>query len=211
MSFADELVAAFAPWSSPELDDYLRTMGEMFHEVEFYAEDTDEDDGWTLLFDPNRMLYKDLRWLGQVIGEKIPVGHPEPLMREWIADRVNNRRGSLTAILCAAQRHLTGTRVVTWQEKTSNINSIGTDIDGFLIITYADQTPSPNQTRLDILSALPADIVLTYIVQDGQRWQEVKTANPTWADVKSKYSDWSLVKTTDTTVTGNSFSRPMPT
>lgn len=211
MSFADELVAAFQPWLTPQLEDYLRTGGEMMDEVEWYTSDTDDYDGWTVIFDPNRTKAKDLRWLGQIIGENIPIGHPEPLMREWIRDAVNEKRGSLMAILCAAQRHLTGTRVVSWHESTSDPANLGADVDGFFIVTYADQTPFPATTQQDILHALPGDIVLNYQVYDGQRWQQVKDTSPTWADVNSTYPNWGLVATTDRPIAGNSFSRPVPT
>lgn len=211
MSFAEELVAAFAPWQSPDLDTYLQTLGEMFHEVEWYAEDTDDYDGWTVLFDPARAKYKDLRWLGQVIGEDIPVGHPEPLMREWIRDKVNQRRGSIQAVLYAAQRHLTGSRIVTWQERSASLAAVGADVDALLIITYADQTPQPDLTLRDLLDAVPGDIVLHFEVQSGQRWSTVKTNHASWSAVKAAYTDWAQVRTTNLVAEeGNTISRPIP-
>lgn len=210
MSFADDLVAAFAPWMTPDLESYLRTLGEMFAETEWYAQDTEDADGWTVIFDPSRTLYKDLPWLGQIIGERVPQGFPEPLMREWVTDKNNQQRGSLPAILRAAQRHLLGSRVVTWYEKTASLASPGTAIDDLLIITYRDQTPSPDRTLKDLQDVVPGDIVLHYNVQDGQKWQNVDADYGSWAGVNNDFDTWALVSSTDRLVAGNSFSRPVP-
>ncbi len=53
MSIADDLVAAHAPWLTPDLETYLRSIGEMFAEVEMYAFDTEDAEGWEVLFDPD--------------------------------------------------------------------------------------------------------------------------------------------------------------
>lgn len=208
MSFADELVDAFEPWMTPDLEDFLRSVGEMFHEVEWYSEDTDEYDGWTVIFSPDRTLGKDLPWLAQVMGDHPPVGLSEALLRETVKDQINNHRGTLGAILRAAQRNLTGTRVVTWQERTSDLANVGGNVDGFTIITYADQTPFPDRTLRDILDAVPGDIILNYQVHDGQRWSSVKTSNATWNATKTK--SWGDIKTLDAPTAGNSYTRPVP-
>lgn len=211
MSFADDFVAAFQPWMTPALEDYHRTAGEMLQEVEWYVEDTEEgEDGWTVIFDIERTLYKDLRWLGQIIGETVPVGHPEALSREWINDKVNQRRGTIGAIVCATQRHLLNSRMVTYLERTSSLSAVGQDADALYVITYLDQTPNAYQTRRDLEDAVPGDIVLYYEVQGGQRWSNVLATTPTWNQVNSTYDSWDAVKTTNAVADGTTVTRPIP-
>lgn len=201
MSFADDYVAAFEPWSTSDLVDYLGAIASMFATVELYAFDTADDEGWTILFDPARCPFEALGYLAQYVGETLPVGIDEVGAREWIEDAPNQLRGTNYAIFRAAQRKLTGQRTVTLVENDGAV-------DALTVITYTGDTPDPAGTLADLLDVVPADTVLTYNTQDGQSWSDVATTYATWADVLAAKPTWEDVRTT--IPSGSSFSRPRP-
>src|SRR3954452_18712789 len=106
----------------------------MFTEVELYAIAEDDDQGWVILFDPDRCPAPALPYLAQYVGERLPVGLSEPLQREWIKDAPNQRRGTPMSIFLAAQRKLTGSRLVSMRERD------GGDPDKLTVVTYTAQT-----------------------------------------------------------------------
>lgn len=189
MSVAEDLVAAFQPWLTPDLEDYLTAIGGMFSEVELYAIDEDNDElGWAILLDPDRAPVAALPYLAQYVGERLPVGLDEVGMREWIKDSPNQRRGTIESIVRVAQRYLTGQRTVAISERS------GTDVnpeDYLIVQTYTSETPNPALTFADLRrDAVPADIVLTHNVMEGQAWQQVKDDNATWQVVKDSFPTW---------------------
>lgn len=188
MSVENDLVAAFEPWLTTDLEDFLRSIGTMFAEVELYAVDENDDMlGWSILLDPDLSPVAALPYLAQYVGEELPVGLTEAQQREWIKDAPNQRRGTVLGIVRAAQRTLTGTRLVAVNERESDEDHLG-------IITYTDQTPNTAQVRADILSVMPADIVLNYSSLGGQSWSSVNSNFATWQDVKNNYATWAEVR-----------------
>jgi hypothetical protein len=189
VSVAEDLVAAFEPWLTPDLKDYLTAIGGMFSEVELYAIDEENDElGWAILLDPDRAPVQALPYLAQYVGERLPVGLDEAGMREWIKDSPNQRRGTIESIVRVAQRYLTGQRTVAISERS------GTDVnpeDYLIVQTYTSETPNPALTYADLRrDAVPADIVLTHNVMEGQAWQQVKTDNASWQVVKDSFPTW---------------------
>jgi hypothetical protein len=203
MSIADDLVDALAPWMTPDLEVYARAIGEMFSEVELYAITGDDDQGWTVLFDPDRCPAPALPYLAQYVGERLPVGISEPAAREWIKDAPNQRRGTPQSIFLAAQRKLTGSRLVSMRERD------GGDPDKLTVVTYTHETPDPDGTLADLLDVVPHDIDLTYSVLDGEDWGGVATDHATWTDVETAFPTWADVASAMSGAT--TFSRPVPT
>lgn len=185
-----------------DLETYLRAIGEMFTDVELYAMAEEDDQGWVILFDPDQAPAAALPYLAQYVGERLPVGLDEPHQREWIKDAPNQRRGTPLSIFQAAQRKLTGERVVAMRERD------GGDPEKLTIVTYTAQTPDPAGTLADLRDVVPYDIDLTYSVLDGQDWGGVNTTYATWAAVDATYATWADVAAD---LTGSStFSRPVP-
>lgn len=183
MSIADDFVAAHAPWQTEDLDTYNRVIGEMFAEVELYAFDTDDAEGWEILFDPDLCPVKALPYLAQIVGERLPIGASEAEWRAQIKDRPNQRRGSVPSIVATAKRTLTGTRLVAIRERDP-------DADHLIVRTLSEQTPDPAIVRRDLLGkTMPADIVLDYDVFTGA----------SWADVAAAYASWTLVAAANVT------------
>jgi hypothetical protein len=201
VALADDLVDAFAPWLTFDLETYLRAIGAMFDEVELYAIVGDDDQGWVTLFDPDRCPAPALPYLAQYVGERLPVGISEPAAREWIKDAPNQRRGTPRSIFLAAQRKLTGSRLVAMREREGGV-------DHLTIVTYTAETPDPAGTLADLRDVVPYDVILTYSVLDGQDWGGVNIDHPTWADVASSYATWADAAV-DVSGT-NTFSRPAP-
>ena len=194
MSVAEDLVAAFAPWMTPDLEDYLTAIGGMFSESELYAlQETEDDIPWSILLDPDRAPVQALPYLAQYVGEQLPVGLDEVGLREWIKDAPNQRRGTIESIVRVAQRYLTGQRTVAIHERSG----VALQPEDYITVqTYTAETPNPALTFADLRrDAIPADIVLTHNVMDGQAWQDVKTANATWAVVKATYATWEDART----------------
>jgi hypothetical protein len=162
MTIADDLVAAFQPWLTADLEAYLRAMGSMFEEVELYALDTDDGlyEGWERLFDPDLVPAPALPYLAMLVGERLSIGILEATMRQVIKDRPNQMRGTVPGLVAAAQKTLTGTGTVAIRERDG-------DEDHLTIHTLASETPNEAQVRADLLSVMPADIVLTYSIFVG--------------------------------------------
>ena len=189
MSVAEDLVEAFQPWMTPDLQDYLEAIGSMFSEVEEITQgmEGDEEPLWTLL-DPDLCPAKCLPYLAQYIGERLPLGIIEPAAREWIKDAPNSRRGTIQSIIRAAQRSLTGLRTVQIRER-AGIG--GTDnADRIVVVTYEAETPSESAVRIDLDTVVPGDLELVYSVEVGQSWQDVDDTYATWADVAADNDNW---------------------
>jgi hypothetical protein len=206
VAIADDLVEAFIPWLTDDLEDYLRAIGSMFSEVELYAIADDDDQGWVILFDPDRCPAPALPYLAQYVGERLPVGISEAGAREWIKDAPNQRRGTIGAIWRTAQRRLTGTRTVSIIERDGIDGS--DDPDRLTVITYTDETPDPAGVLADLHhDAVAIDTDLNYEVVAGQTWVQAGAAEPTWNDLHAAWPTWADVFAART---GLVFSRPRP-
>ena len=188
MSVADDLVDAFEPWWTQALIDYLRAIGSMFEETELYALSGDDEEGWQILLDPDNVPAPALPYLAQYPGERLPVGISEAAAREWIKDAPNMRRGTIESIVRVAQRRLTGQRTVQVLERSG---AGGADVDRLTVQTYTTETPDPEGVEADLLrDAVPADIVLTYIVAEGQSYGDIQAAHATYGDAAAAYATY---------------------
>lgn len=190
----DDLLEGFEPWMTSDLRDYLTAAGGTLAEVELYSSDTDDGhEGWTLLLDVDRCPQPALPYLAQFVGEVLPRGIAEQAGRQWVRDAPNERRGTLAAIIAAAQRYLTGQRTVTVIERENNI------VDAIGVLTYAQETPDSDAVLRELQKVVPADVILNYRVSGGQTWNDVNTANASWNALTSQ--KWSQVATKQTTGT----------
>jgi hypothetical protein len=207
MSRTDDLKFALLPWMSDDLNGFANAIGAIMEEVTSYADDgEDGTPGWVTLFDPDRCPAKGLPFLAQWYGERLPTGLSEAQQREWIKDNPNSRRGTIESIFLAAQRKLTGSRTVSWQERLDPGSGPNPE-DHLVVHTYTPETPDPAGTLTDILSVSPADIQVHYSVLNGESWADITTAGLTWAGVAA-IGTWAEVATQIVGV--NSYSRPAP-
>lgn len=191
---SDEVISVWlerlAPYMTPDLEDYLSACASMFFQVEEYAGLFDEENGWQVLLDPLLCPAPALPYLGQYIGERIPQGTSEADMRQWILDQPNMRRGTLISIVSAAQRSLTGTRMVSVRERSG---AAANPEDYLAVRTYTTETPDPAQVYADLIKVVPADIDLDYAAATGQTWGDVQTAYATWQAVADANATWDKV------------------
>lgn len=200
MGFTDNYLSRFDPWMTTDLETYLRAVAGMFSEVELLAFDTATKEGWTILFDPDRCPTKALPYLAQYVGERLPLGLPDVLQREWIKDAPNSRRGTIQSIVRAAQRTLIGQRHVSIQER------VGAVSDALSVTTYISETPNAATVLADLQTVVPADIILTYQSLAGQVWSAITAS--TWLQVRTNYATWGELAQATTGAT--TFSRPRP-
>lgn len=162
-TFADDLIAAFEPWTTADLQEYLEALAVPFDQVQLLAFDTDDPevyDGWTLIMDPNRAPAYALPWLAQFVGERLPPGletSDEAAARQRVIDHPNQRRGTVESIRSVAQRHLTGSKQVAIYERTPDEDTV--TIQTLTAETGGNATLIFNELRAE---AVPADIVLVY-------------------------------------------------
>ncbi|HWK25655.1 MAG TPA: hypothetical protein VNS09_03785, partial [Solirubrobacter sp.] len=201
----DLLAEALAPQMTPDLDIFCEAIAAMFSEVEFYALDTvgangDPLDGWGILFDVDnpRLSREALRWLGQWVGEAIPVGASRDAARAQIHAQPNKQRGTLQAIIDAARDTLVGPRSVIVRERDPAACP-SEPAYGLTVITYTGQTPDPSATEAAINAVLPAGIVLNYLTLDGQDWQSVHDNFEDWSEVDESYASWQSVRDDEAT------------
>jgi hypothetical protein len=188
---SEDLPLALGPWLTGDLQAYLEVVGEMFDGTEEWEGDGEED-GWSVLVDPDRCPARALYHLAMYVGETLPMGlveQDEALAREWIKDAPNQRRGTNYAIFRAAQRKLTGSRLVEIR------NRVGGDPDKMTVITFTVETPDPAGVEADVRSVAAWDVDLTYQVNVGELWADVDDDNPTWADVEAGADTWRDVYT----------------
>jgi len=200
MSVADDLTEALG-WmidqNSPDLATYATAIGLMFNPVETYAADQDDGTlGWSILLDVSKCPVEALPYLAQYIGERLPDGLSEADQRTWIINAPNQYRGTPLSIVRAAQRWLTGQRMVQIQERWNGPGST-TDIDHITVIVFADACPDPGKVQAELRKAVPADIVLDFTVSSGQTWLGVLNShgtNSTWTQVLSVNQTWAQIK-----------------
>lgn len=180
---SEDLVAAHEPWITDDLAVYLRAIGGMFAEVELYAFDTDDFEGWSILLDVDRCPAEALPYLAQYVGERLPIGLTEEQERQWIRDAPNQRRGTLQSIVDAGQRYLTGGKNITVIQRDGGP-------DRLTIVSYTDQTPNSAQVLAELYTVVPADISLTYVVSSGQIWSQVVATDADWANSMAESATW---------------------
>lgn len=206
MSVTSELMERLAPWMTPDLEGYIRAIGSMYEEMEQFTDDVNGE-SFSILFDPDLCPEGALDWLAQFPGERLPRGLAVPLKRERIRDRANQLRGTKWSYFAAAQRSLTGNRLVSIVER----DGVGgtDDPDRITVITYVSETPNPAQVEADLWTVHMADIVLNYQVLTGQTWTDVRDGYATWRAVMDDpdVTTWADVASA---TPSDSFSRPRP-
>jgi hypothetical protein len=181
----DDLVAAFEPWLTADLAMFLRKgVATMFAQVQLYALDTADGlyEGWERLFMADQAPLEALPYLAQIVGERMPVGISEAAQRLRISTRPTAKAGTLGAIIAAAQQTLTGTGTVAVREQDG-------DVDHLAMRTLSGETPSSTQVQSNVLSVMPADIVLNYAVFTGASLGDVQAGFATLGAITGTLGD----------------------
>jgi hypothetical protein len=165
--FGDELYEGVAPLAYADADNgyALRTLcyaiGELFAQVELLARaDAAGNDPWSVIMDVDRALGYMLPYLGQFVGQAIPVGTPDAVARDLIRSPSNQERGTLAKIVTDAKRTLTGTQYIRVIERDGSPWRLS-------VFTRTSETPDPAATDAAIQAVKPAGIVVNHVTSAG--------------------------------------------
>lgn len=148
---------------------------------------------WTTLLDIDRVPPEAIRWLGQFVGVRVPVGFSDEAARERVRSTDGFQRGSLDAIIGAAKRTLDGSKTVTLFERYDPDDAAVDSPYHLTVVTYTAETPDPDAVVAALLEQKPAGIILHHIVLDGQTWQSIVDNGETWQNLIDNYTDWADV------------------
>lgn len=157
------------------LANYCAAVGRMFQLLDDYGRDQIVNgrvaSGWSQLLDINRAPTEALPWLGQFMGVIVDVGLSDANQRTQIKSVGGYSRGTPAAMIAAAQTTLTGTKQVTFLERT------GGSAYSITVITKASETPNPLTTFAALISQKPAGININYQNLVGQTYQDLFATN----------------------------------
>lgn len=184
MSIAADLTTYVELWDTTgDFQTYATAIGQMFAEIEQYAEDTDTTVGWSVLWDVDTATHNALPWLAMIVGERVPSGASDSQARALIKAAPNQDRGTPLAIANAIKQLLTGAQTVAMRERK---RSDGTaDDDALNIVTWATQTPDQNAVLAALRRTVPADIDVYYDVLTSPTWATIQSGSPTWATIQT--------------------------
>jgi len=195
----DRLYSALAPLAyaddGGDLQALCGAVGTMFEQVAQIVETgPNGEPGWSQLLDVDRCPAYALPWLGQFVGVTVDPTLDEAGQRRQIRAETGMARGSVAAIVAAAQRRLTGTRTVVMRERSATACS-AEPAYGLTVFTFTSETPDPTGTEADIRAVKPAGIVLEYLTDTGQDFETVRENFATFADLTAGYTDFDGMRT----------------
>lgn len=198
-TLAEELYASLAPFA---YDDEAHDWAMLHHcqaamlPVQWVADlvrDSDDGPGWSALVDPDRCPDFALPWLAQPAGVTLVPGMTADQQRALIRDEPAQDRGTLGALVAAAQRRLTGTKRVILRERDGSAYRL-------TVITLISETPDAAGTEADIRAVKPAGLVLNYETSADWSFEILRTTFDTFADVAAEYSDFEDLRTNHGTI-----------
>jgi Phage tail protein (Tail_P2_I) len=200
-SWAADLYDRLTPIASQDaalgwpLANYCAAIGTMFQTVEDYARDQMVNGqiapGWSQLLDPLRCPVEALPWLGMFVGVVVNQALSEDDQRAQIQAANGWARGTLGAMVAAAQAYLTGTQTVLVRERDPSACP-SLPAYGITFITKDGETPDPMSVQNALLAAKPAGLILQYLIEP----------DVTYEDLYDDYATYELVYTTFHTYKG---------
>jgi hypothetical protein len=190
--FAGELYSRTQPLAARDTENnfawavFCVALATMFDPYEF-VRDTPQGPGYSSLLDIDRAPASGLGWLAMFAGVIDQYSLSDTGQRQLIDATAGFNRGTVAAIMSAAQSHLTGTRRVGLFERDGN------DPYALRVVTYSAETPDPAQTAADIRAAKPIGLVLTVQVVAGQTWGDLVAEQASWASTQTTYATWQNV------------------
>lgn len=177
---------------------YLGALGTMFQIVEDYARDqvlgSVVAPGWSQLVDIDRCPTEALPWLAQFVGVITRAGLSDAAQRDRIRSTSGWTRGTVGAIVGAAQQYLAGSKTVILRERDPAACA-AQPAYGLTVITYTAETPSSANVLAALLEQKPAGIVLNYQVLTGEDYQSLLTNHPLYSNVFADFATYQGVAT----------------
>ena len=173
-AFSSGVAASLAPWiaadSTGQLAAFVKALGVMFDQVADlvtptgYLEDGTLVPGWSVLLDPNNCPTQFLPYLSQFNGTGVPPGTADAAARSQIKAEGGFSRGTVAAIIAAAQRTLTGSQSVAVLERTG---PLGADPYQIILIVNPLQVTSLAALTVAVNAVKPAGILLNIVQSTG--------------------------------------------
>lgn len=168
--------------------------------ADFVYEQQDGTPGWGLLLDADRCPTWALGWLAQFRGVRLVPRDPAETeaaywaaMRQRIKRADGQNRGGPDAMRAAAERFLTGTRYLVFNERAGAVDPAYT----LAVRSRADETPDPAKVLAAILEQKPGGIVLDYATTPSgvPTYDLVAVAHDSYQDVLTFYADYDDLRT----------------
>lgn len=186
---------ALGPWHDEDaasgtydLLRFVAAVGDLLDVVNVWSRDTDTDPGWGVLMDPDRTPSEALGWLAQFAGANLLVGLDDASQRLRVKDASGTRRGTVAAMVAAAQQWLTGSRQVLIFERDTSAYHLK-------VRTYIGETPDQAKVLAALLAEKPASLVLAYEVTAGATYAQIHAYKATYALLDTgfgRYEDQTL-------------------
>jgi phage tail P2-like protein len=159
----------------------VAAIGAMAQGLDEVIDDTADQPGWTILFDPDTCPVAWLPWLAWLYGATLTPGMTEQQVRAAIRELPPHQRGTPAALRSAVAQTLTNPAgaVVRVVERDGSAYRL-------TVSTYEAQTPDPDASERAALSQTPLDTTLTFTVRPGWSWSELLAhfgGNPSWDEV----------------------------
>jgi hypothetical protein len=125
-----------------------------------------------------------LRWLGQVVGVRVPATASPAQARQMIKDLAYTKIGQPDTIMNAAKSTLTGTQTVHFREREDG------DAYKLEITTLESETPDPGLTEQRIQAQVPAGILLHYFTVSNWIYEEVREEGWTYDEMPGIFATY---------------------
>jgi len=161
--------------------------GKFLQPVEDLVRDTDAGPGWSVILDLDRAPADKLAWLAQFIGVRLAPNLTDLNQRARIRGADGFHRGKISALVSAAQQHLTGAKTVQVRERDGSAHRI-------TVITYTAQTPNAPAVLAALLEQKPGGLILTHNVLPGQDYTLVRTNNATYTVARTNHATYTVLR-----------------
>jgi len=201
-SFSADIYARMGPLTYDEanqqyaLANFLGAIGEMFQLLDDYGRDQMVGNllapGWSQVMDINRAPAEVLPWLGQFVGVSVDDSLSEALQRQQIRSVAGWNRGTLNAMIAAAQLYLVGTKSLIVRERDASACP-SQPAYGITFISKTAETPNPTLVLNALMAQKPAGLVLVYEYLAGQDYQKLYTDEASYQATFTTYPTYNDV------------------
>lgn len=179
LAYADEengwALAHFCQALSLQLDD-----------IEAIVRDDGDRPGWADMLDATAAPAAWLPWLAQLVGVTVPTGASEADARAAIQSPEGFSRGTPASIVKAAQKYLTGSKIVYLRERDDGAYH-------FTVSTRTSETPDSDAVLAELLKVKPIGLVMDYQVIAGQDFTQLDADHADFDAVEAAYADFDAV------------------
>ncbi len=190
---AEEVYVALGPLTTDDekydwaLLQFCEANAGRLQDIDDLVRDTDAGPGWSTIMDADLAPLNALAWLGQFVGVRIPAGLTEQQQRDRVKGTDGFNRGKISALITAAQLHLTGAKTVQIRERDGSAYRL-------TVITYTAQTPDAAAVLAAIKEQKPGGIILTHNILPGQDYTLVRTNNATYTIARTNNATYTVLR-----------------